>query len=450
MSDPTPLFLEIPPEVLQMGRIHLEGNVTPHSWYDHIRFENGKVDLVSVTLLSEIVYWYRPTYVRDEISGKVIATHKKFKGDALQKSKKSLADQFGLTERQVKDSLARLEQLGLITRDYRSMKTKTGLTLSNVLFIEIHPKKIEAISFTQRQPYDVSTSDPHTPERHTYTEITTKTTKRKKEEAAPLYLSFRSGMNECMDKSQSKSGLDKNPIGVGLELSNEAGLGLYFAGQDSNKSSKIYDFDNKKQHKVNYPTTTLEINSNYPHQKIINSNKKSKKIIKKEIDEQGDGAVVDQSHSLASFVYQKLQVIHPTIKKPNLTSWQKQLDKLLKRTCEQEVKEVLDYIQACHDNPKANKFWATNIQSANSLDNNFSKILAEMKNTNINPEKENEKLAAKVWDKCKNRTENDVRLYAKAIEFINGPSSAYLKFDQKDFREQVRLELKKRNIELRS
>jgi|ERR1051325_218697 hypothetical protein len=147
------------PEVQAIGQIHLEGNVIPHSWYQYIRFENGKVDTISIMLLSEIVYWYRPTVIRDELTGNVIEVRKKFKADALQKNKKALADQFGLTERQVKDSLCRLEKLGLIVRDYRTVFIG-DIKMANVLFIKINPDKIRQISEIQSHTYDVKTSDP--------------------------------------------------------------------------------------------------------------------------------------------------------------------------------------------------------------------------------------------------------------------------------------------------
>lgn len=177
-------------EVSQIGEMHFEGNVIPHAWFQHIKFENGNVDLISITLLSEIVYWYRPTYVRDEQTGKIISIKKKFKADALQKSKQALADQFGLTERQVKDSLSRLEKLGIITREYRIITLADGLKLANVLFIKIHPSRIREISFAH-PPYDVQTSHPQrsnvappTLERQTNTETTTKTTHREREASA--------------------------------------------------------------------------------------------------------------------------------------------------------------------------------------------------------------------------------------------------------------------------
>jgi hypothetical protein len=173
----------ITPEVSEIGEMHLEGNVVPHMWYQHIKFDNGKVDLISITILSDIVYWYRPTYERDENTGRVLSIRKKFKADALQKSKKALADQFGLTERQVKDSLLRLESMELIVRDYRTLTTADGMKINNVLFIKVVPENIKKITFGERHTYDVSTSYPRrsnvippTPKRQTNTENTTKTT----------------------------------------------------------------------------------------------------------------------------------------------------------------------------------------------------------------------------------------------------------------------------------
>lgn len=133
------------PEVQEIGQMNFEGNIIPKSWYQHIKFANGKTDAISVLLLSEIVYWYRPTTIYDENTGAIIEIKKKFKSDALQRSQDSLAEQFGFTKEQIKDSLVRLEKLGLITRDYRTIGVGSK-KLANVLFIKIHPLRIKEIS----------------------------------------------------------------------------------------------------------------------------------------------------------------------------------------------------------------------------------------------------------------------------------------------------------------
>jgi len=150
---------DLPPEVSAMGQMHFEGNIVPEMWYSNIKFENGKVDLISITLLSEICYWYRPSYIRDEMTGRVICIKKKFKADLLQKSKKALAEKFGFTERQVKDSLERLEASGYIFRDYRTVVNASGVKMPNILFIKIFPEKIQEVTFQGFPTYDVQTSD---------------------------------------------------------------------------------------------------------------------------------------------------------------------------------------------------------------------------------------------------------------------------------------------------
>jgi hypothetical protein len=63
----------------QVGEMKIEGNLVPHLWYKKITFSSGKAHFVAITLLADILYWYRPTLVRDE-SGDVIGTRTKFKG----------------------------------------------------------------------------------------------------------------------------------------------------------------------------------------------------------------------------------------------------------------------------------------------------------------------------------------------------------------------------------
>lgn len=128
-----------------MAKIHFDGNIKPHAWFKHIRFSNGKPDSVAMDLLSEIVYWYRPETKKKEQTGEVVAYRKRFKADKLQRSIGSFSDQFGYTKRQVSEALGRLEALGLIDREYRTINTAVG-KLPNVLYIGINAVAIQQIS----------------------------------------------------------------------------------------------------------------------------------------------------------------------------------------------------------------------------------------------------------------------------------------------------------------
>lgn len=178
------------PEVMAMGEIHLVGNITPHAWYKNILLDTGKPDNESITLLAEIAYWYRPTIVRSESTGEIISVNKKFKGELLQRSKKSFAEQFGYTERKVQDSLARLEKLGVITREYGKVEVPGSEIIGyNMMFIRIHPEKIKEISavkvkecytYGRNLPYPQQNSTTQAVEIYQDTYINTQIRKEKK------------------------------------------------------------------------------------------------------------------------------------------------------------------------------------------------------------------------------------------------------------------------------
>lgn len=132
-------------EVKVIGSLNFEGNIVPLEWFKRIKLDNNKPDLISIFILSDIIYWYRPTTIRDEQSGRIIGYRKKFKSDLLQKSYKDLEEMFGLSRDQIKDSLQRLEKLKLIKRVFRNINSQ-GTCLTNVMFIQIFPNKIAEIS----------------------------------------------------------------------------------------------------------------------------------------------------------------------------------------------------------------------------------------------------------------------------------------------------------------
>ena len=94
----------------------ITGNVIPATWYKTITTASGKADLAAINILSDVLYWYRPSEIRDEATGDIIAYRKRFSADLLQRSYDQLAEHFGLSKRQAKDAVVRLEELGAVRR----------------------------------------------------------------------------------------------------------------------------------------------------------------------------------------------------------------------------------------------------------------------------------------------------------------------------------------------
>jgi len=172
--------------IKQVGEIALVGNIIPHSWYTHLRKDSGKPYLAAIVILSDIAYWYRPRLIRDEVTGQVLRVEKRFKADKLQRSYQQIADLFGLTKRQVREAVRFLEAQGVVTREFRTVRTKGGMVLSNVLFLEPVVDRLREITTTgrgvtqKRHTYDEKTpypprenAIPMTEKGGTYTEITT-------------------------------------------------------------------------------------------------------------------------------------------------------------------------------------------------------------------------------------------------------------------------------------
>jgi hypothetical protein len=120
-------------------------NVIPQTWYKKITFENGKPHLNAITILSELVYWYTP-------HGKVIngssVLVKKFSADILQKGYRELSDKFGMSDKQVREALIKLESMGLAKRIFRSIDLPST-KLTNVMFISIDPIAISSVSASE-------------------------------------------------------------------------------------------------------------------------------------------------------------------------------------------------------------------------------------------------------------------------------------------------------------
>ena len=139
------------------------GNVIPATWYKTITTSTGKADLVAINILSDVLYWYRPREVRDEYTGDVIAYQKRFASDYLQRNYEQLSEHFGISKRQAKDAVVRLEELGAVKRIFRNVECGAGM-MGNVMFIAIDPKRIAELTY----PEQSTCPDPMTKKRHSY------------------------------------------------------------------------------------------------------------------------------------------------------------------------------------------------------------------------------------------------------------------------------------------
>lgn len=132
-----------------MSNVNISGNVISPMWYRTVVKEDGKPHFLAIAILSDIVYWYRPRIVRDESTGNVIRATKRFADDLLQRGSKALAEQFGVSKRQITEALRMLEQIGVITRHYRIIERTYGdetVKIANVQYIELHVSKLIELS----------------------------------------------------------------------------------------------------------------------------------------------------------------------------------------------------------------------------------------------------------------------------------------------------------------
>ena len=137
-----------------MAKIRITGNIVNPNWFKTILYENGKPNLNAIVILSDIVYWHRPTEIRDEETGEQIGLKKKFSGASFHRSYKQFHKQFGLTKRQVQLALQALEDLGVIRRKYCTVEAN-GQTEYNAMFIDLVPSVLQELT---NPPERVTTS----------------------------------------------------------------------------------------------------------------------------------------------------------------------------------------------------------------------------------------------------------------------------------------------------
>ena len=101
----------------ELDNISLSGNIVPHNWYHQLTRAGGKADTVAIAILSELVFLHR--YQGDrEFQLKFSYFKHKFN--------------FGLS--QVKAGIVRLEKVGLVKRDLRTVRVYNRV-FNNELFL---------------------------------------------------------------------------------------------------------------------------------------------------------------------------------------------------------------------------------------------------------------------------------------------------------------------------
>lgn len=133
----------------QMGQLNMKGNIKPAIWNDTIVNEKGKPQRLAMDILADVVYWYRPTEVRDENSGLVVGWKKRFASDMLQRSYAELSDQFCEEKKTIIRAIVFLEELGVIKRIFRTLKYKSGRVANNVMFIDLNVDRLCELTFPE-------------------------------------------------------------------------------------------------------------------------------------------------------------------------------------------------------------------------------------------------------------------------------------------------------------
>jgi hypothetical protein len=135
-----------------MGSINISGNIIPSIWYKTITKDSGKPYLLAIVILADIVYWYRPSEVRDPGTGHILGWKKKFSEDILRQSYQYYADLFGESKKTVKTAMDKLEHLEVIQREFRTVNYGDGLVSNNVMYVELKPDILYNLTFPEENP----------------------------------------------------------------------------------------------------------------------------------------------------------------------------------------------------------------------------------------------------------------------------------------------------------
>lgn len=147
------------PIVDALGQMNFSGNIIPEAWYYTIVNEKGKTSLLSIIILADIVYWYRPTEIRDEQTNSVTLKKKFSDKDFLQRSYAQICSKFNVSTKQAREAIKLLEDLGVIKRHFRNIMTSHG-PCSNVMYLELFPTILKKLTYPDQNSQNGKTSFP--------------------------------------------------------------------------------------------------------------------------------------------------------------------------------------------------------------------------------------------------------------------------------------------------
>ena len=142
-----------------VGKMAITGNVIPESWYKTVVSPNGRVNMLAVNLLADIVYWYRPMEIRDEITGDVTWKKKFADDDYLQRNYSKICEKYNVSTKQAREALIVLETLGVVKRHFRTIETEMG-KCPNVMYIELIPDALYKLTYPEPTDENEKTSFP--------------------------------------------------------------------------------------------------------------------------------------------------------------------------------------------------------------------------------------------------------------------------------------------------
>lgn len=348
---------ETTPVVDAISKLRFEGNIIPHAWYQNIT-EKGRhgtrPDLVSITILSEICYWYRQTIVKDEDTGAVIGRRKKFREDKLQKTYAGLAAQFGISKGMVKEAIDSLCDRGLLTVEFRNVADSSGYVRTNMMYIEPIPAGIDRISLpktitsTLTIPQENNTTSPPCspppPKLQPMTPIAT----------AEDHIMYLESSSETSTKDIS-SDAEKPTSDVSLS-GNEAKATKTKSKEQSEEEKTRCEA--AKELWEEFRGILSEYTTEIRHVKPMDFTKYT------------DGTI----DSLTEFMALRIDYYEKAKIPADLTKWAEAIDKMLRidKISQERLNAVIGII--FNDGNRIGKFWGTNIQSAPNLREHFVRI----------------------------------------------------------------------------